>query len=107
MRARRLPPELLLAVALSVVGAVDGLVDQAFDTTIVFVIVGALCLAGPLRAASGRDRVAVRADLAGWLEATAAEHGEQPGDLADRAIGAFRAGLVHDPRDGDARPPMP
>lgn len=107
MRARRLPPELLLAVVLCAVGAIDGLVDQAYDTTIVLVVVGALCVTGALRAASRRDQVAVRADLARWLESTASEQGEQPGDVADRAIGAFRSGLVHDPRDPGARPPMP
>ncbi len=99
MRSRRLPSELLLALLVAAVGAVDAGIGGSFDLFVLFLVVASLCLVGLVRAAARRDAVAVRADLARWLAVTAAEQGEHPGDLADRAIGAFRAALVHDPGD--------
>ena len=99
MRSRRLPSELLLALLVAIVGAVDAFIGDAFDLFVLFVVVASLCLVGVVRTTAQRDRVHVRADLARWLAVTAAEQGERPSDLADRAIGSFRAALIHDPGD--------
>lgn len=100
MRLHRQPSELLVAVLISVVGATDALVGGAADLFVLFVAVAALCALGAVRTAHAREGFRLRTDLVRWLEVTAAEQGERPADLADRAIGTFRAGLVHDPSDG-------
>lgn len=43
-----------------------------------------------------RPPVALRADLASWLESTSAITGEATSRLADRAVSAYRAGLTDD-----------
>lgn len=101
MHAHRLPPELFLAGAVAAVGAVDAAVGADHDLLVLFVAIAALCLVAIARAARTGTGLRLRPDIDRWLALTAAEQGERPADLADRAIGAFRAGLVHDPTDLD------
>ena len=46
-----------------------------------------------------RAPVPLRADLATWLETTAAITGESAGELADRAVSSYRAAVHDDRRD--------
>jgi hypothetical protein len=99
MQAHRLPSELFLAGAVAVVGAVDAAVGADHDLLVLFVAIAVLCLVAIARAVRTGTGVRLRPDIDRWLAQTAAEQGERPADLADRAIGAFRADLVHDPTD--------
>lgn len=81
-------------VLVAVVGVADGVRGREWDTTVLFGVL-AVTLAGLLAATLlGRPLVAIRADLARWLEGRASVTGDRPGALADRALAAYRAGLV-------------
>lgn len=99
MRTRRVPSELVVAVLIAVVGAVDAAIGDAPDLVVLFVAVAVLCAVVLLRSITRRRAVAVRDDVARWLEITAAEQGETMDDLADRAISTYRAALAHDAHD--------
>ncbi|MGI9576853.1 MAG: hypothetical protein ACR2OH_01490 [Microthrixaceae bacterium] len=90
----------LLLVTTAVLAAV-GLLDAAFgrnwDLVVVFCLVLVVQVALWARLSWGRTSVAVRRDLVFWLRERAVAGGESVEHVADRAIGAYRAGLVGDP----------
>ena len=65
----------------------------------VFGLVLAVQVALWARLSWGRTSVPVRRDLVFWLRERAVAAGEPVEHVADRAIGAYRAGLVADPDD--------
>ncbi|NIR39120.1 MAG: hypothetical protein GWN79_17560 [Actinobacteria bacterium] len=86
---------LVAAVAvLAVVGVIDSAVDDDFDSLAVFAMVILLSLGLVARMTWGRPGVPVRADLARWLHQRATDGGESIGQVADRALSAYRAELL-------------
>ena len=94
---------LLLPLVLIAAIAAVGIVETARSGEIG--VLGLLCaielVTGGIAAALWRSRVpvAVRADLASWLDATSAVTGETPSELANRALSAYRVQLSRDQRD--------
>ena len=95
MRSRRVPSELVLAVVVAVIGVMDAAIGANPDLVVLFAALVVLSLIAIVRTRSDRNRVSVRSDVAAWLAATATAEGETVADLADRALSAYRAGLVH------------
>lgn len=93
---------LLLTLVVAVVGAVDAAVGGVWDLFTVFSLVGVLQLVLLLRLSGRRPAVPVRADLVRWLRDRAAAEGETPERIIDRALGAYRAGMVGGSPDADA-----
>jgi hypothetical protein len=92
----------LLIVVVALIGLIDAAVASTWDLLAVFaaiLVLGALALG---RSWSRRPSVAVRGDLVRWMASRAADGGERIEDVVDRAISAFRAGLVTDADDDDA-----
>jgi ABC-type multidrug transport system fused ATPase/permease subunit len=85
---------LVLTVAVAVVGAIDAAVSIEWDLFVVFVLVGLLQLVLLLRLSGRRPTVPVRADLVRWLRDRAAAEGESTERIVDRAVSAYRDGLV-------------
>lgn len=95
MSSRR-PAIALWAVAILVtaVGMVDAADARNWDLVVVLassVVLQALVLAA---GRIGPHPVALRPDLADWLRRQADATGERPALLADRAVAAYRAGLL-------------
>ncbi len=88
---------LVLTVAVAVVGAIDAAVSVDWDLFVVFVLIGLLQLVLLLRLSGRRPSVSVRADLVRWLRDRAASEGESTERIVDRAVSAYRDGLVGDP----------
>jgi len=88
--------QLLLAAAslLTVVAIVDASIGRNWDLVVVAALVLVLQMALWLRLAWGRTAVPIRHDLARWLGERAVAGGEPVGRVAERAIGAYRIGLV-------------
>lgn len=81
-------------ILVCLVGAVDASGDDQWDLTVIFgVVIAGLGLL-LFRTVAGRPLVPIRADLVRWLATRAAIHGESPGYVADRAVAAYRDGLV-------------
>lgn len=95
--------EVMIALT-ALVGLLDALAGEQADLALVFALALALSLVLVARSAVGRREVAVRRDLAQWLADRAAVEGDTAGAIADRALSAYRAGLVGDapttPRSG-------
>jgi UPF0716 family protein affecting phage T7 exclusion len=85
---------LLLALVAGVVGFVDAAIGSQWDLAVIFAVVVALDGVLLARHQGRRPPIPVRSDLAGWLRERAATTGEEPEVVADRAIAAYRAGLV-------------
>ena len=85
---------LALTVAVAVVGAVDAAVSIDWDLFVVFVLIGLLQLVLLLRLSGRRPALSVRADLVRWLRDRAASEGESTERIVDRAVSAYRDGLV-------------
>lgn len=91
---------LALLILTAAVGALDAAVGGQWDLFAVTAVVVVLGLALAALSSWRRPLVPLRADLARWLARYAAEGGEQTAAVADRAVAAYRAGLVGDgPRD--------
>jgi hypothetical protein len=82
---------MVIAAAL---GATDAGQDGRWDTVTLFVVVTAGALGLLLRTWVGRPLVGIRSDLARWLAREAATADEPTGQVADRAIAAWRAGMT-------------
>ena len=96
--------KLLLGVAaiLAVVAIVDSAIDRNWDMVVIATFVLVVQTALWLRMAWGRTVVPIRHDLARWLDDRAVAGGEPVGQVAERAIGAYRIGLLGiDPDAGD------
>lgn len=85
---------LALTVAVAVVGAVDAAVSIDWDLFVVFVLIGLLQMVLLLRLSGRRPALSVRADLVRWLRDRAASEGESTERIVDRAVSAYRDGLV-------------
>lgn len=88
--------EVMIALT-ALVGLLDAIAGEQADLALVFAIALALSLVLVARSAVGRREVAVRRDLAKWLADRAAAEDDITGAIADRALSAYRAGLVGDP----------
>jgi hypothetical protein len=84
---------LLLATAVSLVGALDAAVGHAYDLVAVFTLTATLQLALLLRLQLRRPAVPLRSDLVAWLRQRSAEQGEPLEALADRCVATARAEL--------------
>lgn len=82
----------LVAAVLTVDAAAGGQADLAVLGALLVVLATVLAA----RSSLGRPLVPLRADLARWLAREAAEGGEQTADVLDRAVAAYRDGLVGD-----------
>jgi hypothetical protein len=99
---------LVASALLALAGLVDSIRHRQWDAAVLFA--GLLLAVLGLLVATyvGRPAVPLRADLARWLGSTASTNGERPGDVADRAIASYQAGLtpggpalVDDPAEAD------
>jgi hypothetical protein len=92
---------MVVMIAVALVGAFGAARSGSWDLAGVFVALVALTMLLLLRTSAVRPLVPVRADLVRWLARRSAQSGERPQDLADRAIAAYRSGLVgEEPTDG-------
>jgi hypothetical protein len=96
-------------IVLALVGGVDAAGDDQWDLTVIFggLIAGLAFLLA--RTSLSRPLVPIRGDLVRWLASRADVHGERPGDVADRAVAAYRDGLTGSPSPptGDRARPGP
>lgn len=83
-------------ILVSLVGAIDAGGDDQLDLVVIFAVVIAGLLVLLLRTTVVRPLVPIRVDLVRWLTSRAVVHGERAEDLADRAVAAYRDGLVAD-----------
>ncbi len=98
MRVRQIPIALVAALIVAAVGIVDAAVGSDPDVVVVFVAVAGFIGIEVVRSWRDRHCVALRSDVSAWLAARATETDEPVTDLASRAISAYRATLVSDPR---------
>ena len=85
---------LLLLITTAGVGALDAAIGRRWDLVVVqlvVVVLAALLAAGTW---GHRTPVPLRRDLAEWLQRYGSDGGEGAGDVADRAVAAYRAGLT-------------
>jgi hypothetical protein len=80
----------LAIVIVSVVGVVDGVLEESWDHTALFVVSLALAAALLGRFVVGRRCVGLRADLARWLAIRSELTGEPVDAIADRAVATYR-----------------
>ncbi len=85
---------LIVATLVSLVGAIDAGVGNEWDLFAVFALVAALQLMLLTQLRAKRPLVPLRSDLVAWLRNEAALTDEPLEKLADRALAAYRAGLV-------------
>ncbi|MGW5452809.1 hypothetical protein [Nocardia sp. NPDC003979] len=86
---------MMLAVGmLATVGLLDAATGRNWDLVAVFGVIVVLGLVAALRLPSRRRSVRIRGDLAQWLVLRAADGDEPVGRIADRAVAAYRCGLV-------------
>lgn len=90
-----------------VVAAVVGLLDAAgagtWDLVVLFAAIAAVGVGLVLRSRPRAARFALRPDLARWVVLRAAEGGEEPGSVVDRAVAALREELGPGPGTGAGR----
>jgi hypothetical protein len=94
---------LVLTVAVAAIGVVDAAVGRNWDLLTVFALVGLLQLVLLLRLSGRRPAVPLRADLVHWLRDRAEAEGESPDRVLDRAVSAYRAGLLGEEVDRPGR----
>lgn len=82
-------------LAFAAVGIVEAARQAAVGLAVMFAVV-ALVAVGLLASVRRRTPVALRSDLATWIEATSSITGESTSQLADRAVSAYRAALDDD-----------
>ena len=89
----------LTVIVLAAVGFVDAVRDDDTGTAVLFVLVavGVLSLA---RTRTKAGSVALRRDLASWLERTSPVTGETADELGNRAVSRLRAGFGPRRADG-------
>ena len=85
---------LSLATVTAAVGAFDAFVGGEWDFFVIFSAIGLLLLVLWLRQRADRVPMTVRPDLARWLENRSQVSGEPVEDITDRALAAYRSGLV-------------
>jgi hypothetical protein len=80
----------VILVGAAAIGALDAVIGGTWDLVALFGVIAFGELALLSRAGWRRRDVTLRADLARWLEQTAAVGDERPEDVADRAITVYR-----------------
>ena len=98
---------LIAMAAVAGIGAIDAATAGSWDQVALFGLLLAATVTLLVRTTVRRPLLPIRADLFRWLARRAAVTGERTEHLADRAISAYRAGLVGDepvPNDRDGRP---
>lgn len=85
---------LSLASVMTVVGAFDAFIGGEWDFLAIFCIIGLLLLVIWLRQRADRVPMSIRPDLARWLQHQSRSSGEPVEDITDRALAAYRTGLV-------------
>ena len=75
-------------------GVLDAAIGANWDLVVVLGVIAVVTVTDVVRATSGRAPIRLRADLVAWMDRRAAAHGERVEDVADRAVAAYRAGLV-------------
>ena len=83
-----------VAVLVTAVGLVDAADARNWDLVVVLASSVVLQVFVLAVARIGQHPVALRRDLADWLRRQADATGESPALLADRAVAAYRAGLL-------------
>lgn len=78
---------------IAAVGMIDAIIDDRAGSAVLFGVL-TVGIAGLGRLRSGETTVAVRRDLASWLERVSPVTGESPDQLSDRAVSRLRAGFV-------------
>ena len=77
-------------------GALDAAIGANWDLVVLFGVITIVTVTDVVRATSGRAPIRLRSDLLAWMDRRAAAHGERMEDVADRAVAAYRAGIVGD-----------
>ena len=92
--------KVLLGVSILVasVGALDAARGGHWDQFLLLVVLALLAIVGLVLHATAAQSVEPRADLMAWVNEHAALTDDEPRLVVDRALAAYRAGLV--PRDG-------
>ncbi len=83
---------LTLAV-IAIVGFVDSVIDDRAGPAVLFAVL-AVGIAAMARVRAETNTVAVRRDLASWLERVSPVTGETPDEMSDRAVSRLRAGFI-------------
>jgi len=83
-----------IASVLAVVGAFDAFIGGEWDFFVLFVAIGFMLITVWLRHRADRIPTTLRTDLARWLEHQSRMSGEPMEDVMDRALSAYRTGLV-------------
>lgn len=95
---------LVIMIVVAAVGSIDAAADRAWDLVAVLALLILLTVVLLARTTLRRPLVPLRRDLYRWLARRAATTGERTEHVADRAVSAYRAGLVgddeHDERHG-------
>lgn len=86
----------LLALVSSGVGIVDALLTGEWDLLVLFALTATWLVLLWLRQRAHRTMVTLRPDLAHWVEHRAETAGEPFDDVLDRAVAAFKHGIVVD-----------
>ena len=94
---------LIAMAAVAVIGAIDAAAAGSWDQVALFGLLLAATVILLARTTVRRPLLPVRADLFRWLARRAAVTGERTEHLADRAISAYRAGLVDEGPAADDR----
>ena len=84
------------AMVFTAVGTLDALVSREWDFLVIFGVVTVFLAAFWIRQRAHRVSVALRPDLAHWIEARAERSGEPFEDVLDRAVAAYKDGIVTD-----------
>lgn len=87
---------LLLALVCAAVGIVDAALSREWDLLVLFALTALLLVALWVRQRAHRIVVTLRPDLAHWVEHRAETAGEPFDDVLDRAVAAFKHGIVVD-----------
>lgn len=98
-RSARMPATLIVVAA--AVGAVDAAMARTWDLVVLQGAVVVLAVSLVVGPAGGRVGATLRKDLAAWIERTAADGAERPGDVVDRAVAAYRDALTGDAAAAD------
>ncbi len=97
----RISDRMVLSIALiaTLVGALDGYISREWDLMVVFLLVAAVQLILWLRQRASRVPVALRSDLAHWLQHRAEVTGDSFDDMIDRAVAHYKHGLYVESTD--------
>ena len=87
---------LIGALVFTAVGVLDALLSREWDFLVIFGGIAVALAAFWIRQRAHRISVALRPDLAHWIAARSERSGEPFEDVLDRAVAAYRHGVVTD-----------